>query len=297
MSMEFRVTQRSLSQTALSGLQASLARLGDIQQQMTSGKLINRPSDSPTGAIQAMQFRGDIRAQDQYSRNAEDGLGWLGILDSTLGTMVTQVQRARDLTLQGISTGADSSTQTRGALAAELDGVLASLIGDANTTYLNRPVFGGTTAGAVAYDPFGSYVGDSGSVMRTVAPGVTVRVDSSGPDTFGSGSGQLFAVLSKISSDLRTDPSALSGDLSQLDAAATTLSAQRSDVGARYNRITQMKQNADNRIIDLKNQLSDIEDIDLPKTITELQLQQTAYQAALSATAKVLQPSLMDFLK
>jgi flagellar hook-associated protein 3 FlgL len=294
MSVEFRVTQRSLSQTALAGLQGSLAKLGDLQQQMTTGKMINRPSDSPTGTIQAMQFRSDIRAQEQYSRNAEDGLGWLGIIDSTLGNATTQVQRARDLTLQGISAGSASSPEAQLALATEIDGIRSSLIGSANTTYLGRPVFGGTMSGPLAYDPNGNYQGDNGTVMRSVAPGVTVQVDASGPGTFG----QLFAVLAQISTDLKTGNStALSADLGQLDTAAGTLKTQRSGIGARYNRITQMKQDADNRVIDLKSQLSDVEDIDLPKTITELQLQQTAYQAALSATAKVLQPSLMDFLK
>jgi flagellar hook-associated protein 3 FlgL len=297
MSLEFRVTQRSLSQTALAGLQGSLTKLGDIQQQMTTGKLINRPSDSPTGTIQAMQFRADIRAQEQYSRNAQDGLGWLGIVDGVLGDMNTQVQRARDLTLQGLSSGTASTPQGRAALATEIDSIRQSLLGAANTTYLGRPVFGGTTTGPVAYDTGANYVGDSGSVTRTVAPGVSVQVDASGPGTFGTGTGQLFTVLALVSNDLRTNPGALSADLATLDTASATLQTQRADVGARYNRITQMKQNADNRILDLKTQLSDIEDIDLPKTITELQLQQTAYQAALQATAKVLQPSLMDFLK
>ncbi len=297
MSIEFRVTQRSLSQTALAGLQGSLAKLSDLQQQMTTGKLINRPSDSPTGTIQAMQFRADIRTQEQYSRNAQDGLGWLGTIDSTLGDMVTQVQRARDLTLQGMSAGSASSPQSAPALAGEIDSIRQSLIGSANTTYLGRPVFGGTTSGSVAYDTNANYVGDNGSVNRTVGDGVSVQVDASGPTTFGAGTGQVFTVLAMISNDLKNNPGALQGDLSQLDAASATLQAQRSDVGTRYNRITQMKQDADNRVIDLKTQLSDVEDIDLPKTITELQLQQTAYQAALSATAKVLQPSLMDFLK
>jgi flagellar hook-associated protein 3 FlgL len=296
MSLEFRVTQRSLSQTSLTGLQGSLAKLQDIQEQMTTGRLINKPSDSPTGTIQAMQFRADIRAQDQYSRNAQDGLGWLGIVDSTLGDMNVQVQRVRDLTLQGVSTGSGSAQQ-RNSLATEIDAIRQSLIGSANTTYLGRPVFGGTTTGPVAYDTAGNYVGDTGSVNRTVGAGVSVQVDSSGPGTFGSGSTQLFAVLGQISTDLRTNPNALSADLASLDTASATLLTQRADVGARYNRITQMKTNADNRTLDLKTQLSEIEDIDLPKTITELQLQQTAYQAALQATAKVLQPSLMDYLK
>jgi flagellar hook-associated protein 3 FlgL len=59
----------------------------------------------------------------------------------------------------------------------------------------------------------------------------------------------------------------------------------------------QMRQAADDRVLSLTGQLSEVEDIDLPKTITELQLQQTAYQAALAATARVVQPSLVDFLR
>ena len=58
-----------------------------------------------------------------------------------------------------------------------------------------------------------------------------------------------------------------------------------------------MKDSAQDRQISVASQLSDIEDIDLPKTIMEMQLQQTSYQAALAASAKVIQPSLIDFLR
>jgi flagellar hook-associated protein 3 FlgL len=75
------------------------------------------------------------------------------------------------------------------------------------------------------------------------------------------------------------------------------MQAQLADVGARYNRLVQLGQTATNRAADLQTSLSDVEDIDLPKTIMELQLQQTAYQVALAAAAKVLQPSLQDFLR
>src|SRR5207248_365309 len=170
---------------------------------------INRPSDSPTGTIQAMQFRADIREQEQYARNAQDGLGWLGTIDSTLGDMVTQVQRVRDLTLQGNSAGTASTPQARASLAVEIDNIRQSLLAGANTTYLGRPVFGGTTPGSTAYDANANYVGDTGSVNRTVGPGVSVQVDASGPSAFGSGTNQLFVVLATISNDLRTNPGAL----------------------------------------------------------------------------------------
>ena len=70
-----------------------------------------------------------------------------------------------------------------------------------------------------------------------------------------------------------------------------------STVGARYNQVEQMRQTADDRVLNLTTQLSNVEDIDLPKTITDLQLQQTSYQVALAAAAKVVQPSLIDFLR
>jgi flagellar hook-associated protein 3 FlgL len=134
-------------------------------------------------------------------------------------------------------------------------------------------------------------------VTRTVSDNSKVRVDTDAAAAFGSGSGQLFTVLGKISSDLRTSPSSLGGDLGQLDSARGLIQTSLSSVGARYNQLTLMRQAADDRVLDLSSQLSDVEDIDLPKTLTDLQLQQTAYQAALAAAAKVVQPSLVDFLR
>ncbi len=297
MTLQFRITERSLSDRALAGLQGSLNRLGELQQQLSSGKQISRPSDSPTGAVQSLRLRDDVRQYQQYARNADDGLGWLGMVDATLTGAMDQIQRARDLTVQGMNTGASSSGQAQESVAIEIDNIRKSLISVANTTYLGRPVFGGTTTGQIAYDTAGGYVGDAGTVKRTVGPGASVRVDAAGPQVFGTGPTQLFAVLGTIANDLRTNPAALGADLGSLDTAFRTIQNQMADVGARYNRVAQNKQLADDKVLDLRNRLSDVEDIDLPKTITELQLQQTAYQAALAATSKVIQPSLVDYLK
>jgi flagellar hook-associated protein 3 FlgL len=292
----FRVTERSIATNVLSGLQANLARLGQTQQQLSSGKLISRPSDSPTGTVSAMQFRGDLSTARQYSRNADDGIGWLGTADSTLTTVVDNVQRARELVLYGMSAGPGGSPDAREALATEIDNLRASVIGLANTTYLDRPIFGGTTAGKTAFDMAGNYLGDTGTVNRTVGDNMGVRVDTTS-DVFGAGANQLFTVLADAATNLRDNPAALGAVLDRLDAASSTLQSGLSGVGARYNQVSRMRQAADDRTINLTQQLSDVEDIDLPKTLTDLQLQQTAYQAALAAGARVVQPSLVDFLR
>ena len=293
----FRVTERSIATNILVGLQGNLGRLGDIQARLSSGKQIAKPSDSPTGTVAAMQYRGDLATAKQHSRNAADGLGWLGLTDSTLGNIMDEVQRTRSLVLQGMSNGSGGSPDAREAIASEVDQLHDATIGLANTRYGDRPIFGGTTAGASAYDMSGTYLGDGSVVQRTVGDSVKVPVGTPGPTAFGAGNGQLFKIMSDISSDLRTNPAALSADLDRLDTITTTLKAVQSSVGARYNQVAQMQQFADDKVDSLGEQISQVEDIDLPKTISDMQLQQVAYQAALAAGAKVVQPSLVDFLR
>jgi flagellar hook-associated protein 3 FlgL len=232
MTSSMRVTERSLAASTMLGLQDNLSRLGRLQQQLSSGKLISRPSDSPTGTIAAMHIRSDLRQQQQYSRNAEDGKGWLNTIDGALNGAVDLVHQVRALTLQGMSAGSADPT-ARESLATEVDRLRESLQGLANTEYLDRPVFGGTVTGDLAFDPAGSYVGDSGAVQRTVGTGIKVRVDSPASAAFGSGPTQLFTVLTQISADLRTAPAGLGADLDRLDTSMNGTQAQLADVGGR----------------------------------------------------------------
>lgn len=297
MAISGRVTESSIHTRVLANLQRNIAKGEKIQEQLSSGKQINRPSDSPTGTVTSMQLRGESRATQQYARNADDGIGWLSTLDNTLNSTSTLVNRARDLTVKGLSSGSNDAPSNE-ALAVEIDNIKQSLIGYANTKFLDRPVFGGTTPGAEAYAADGTYAGDNGQTTRTVGANTKVRVDVTGPEAFGTGDTQLFAVLDDISAKIRDgDMSGLSEGLKKLDTASDLVKTTLSDVGARYNRVTTMKQSAQDRLLAVTTQLSDVEDVDLPKTIMEMQLQQTSYQAALAASAKVIQPSLIDFLR
>jgi flagellar hook-associated protein 3 FlgL len=291
-----RVTQRSITATSLAGLQANLDRVGRLQQQLSSGRLISVPSDSPTGTVSALQIRSEIRANEQYVRNAEDGIGWLSSIDGALTTSLEGVQRVRALTLQGMSTGGNNA-QSRAAMATELKAIREGLIQIANTKYLDRPVFGGATGDPVAYVAAGTFTADTTPVMRTVGDNVDLRVDYSGDEVFGTGTNQLFTVMADIAYHLETDPTQLDGDLIRLDTAKATMQTSVADIGARYGRMLTVRQAAEDRIITLKSSQSEVENIDLPKTIMELQMQQVSYQAALAATARAIQPSLLDFLR
>jgi flagellar hook-associated protein 3 FlgL len=284
---------------ALGDMQRSLARGQRLQAQISSGKQLSRPSDSPTGTVTSLQLRGEVRSTQQYSRNADDGLGWLGSIQDKLGDASTSVIRIRDLTVQALN--AANTDQSREALAVEIDNIRSTLLDEANAKYMNRPVFGGTTPGPVAYNAqTGAYVGNDSQTTRTIGPNAKARIEITGPEAFGTpgSSTELFTVLKTLSQDIRANnTTAMDQGLQNLDSAHDLLKSALSDVGARYNRVTQMKQSSDDHLLSVSSQLSDIEDVDLPKAIMELQIQQTSYQAALAATAKVIQPSLIDFLR
>jgi flagellar hook-associated protein 3 FlgL len=300
-----RVTESSIHTRVLANLQRNLAKGAQIQDQLSSGKQLNRPSDSPAGTVSALQLRAETRMSQQYTRNADDGMGWLSTVEDTLGSASTLVNRARDLTVQGMNTATNGPLANE-ALASEIDSIRDALISSANTRYLDRPVFGGNTERGFAYTELGEWKGNTydpnlpntTSVSRTVGSGAKVRVDLTGPEAFGDDTTGLFKVLADISLHLRAgDSTTLRTDLKSLDTSGDQLKSAISQIGSRYNRITQMKDSAQDRLLSVTSQLSDIEDIDLPKTIMEMQLQQTSYQAALAAGAKVIQPSLIDFLR
>jgi flagellar hook-associated protein 3 FlgL len=291
-----RVTERSIATNVLTNLQGNITRIAGTQQQLSSGKLISKASDNPGGTVAAMQLRSDIARHEQYARNADDGIGWLGVADSTLGSVLEQVNRARDLVLQGMNTGAGGATAGV-SLAGEVNEIQSAVLGLANTRYLDRPVFGGTVNSTTAFTASGTYAGDTGTVLRSVGDNIQVRVDVDGQAAFGTGPTQLFTVLTDAVASLTTNPANLATVLDNLDVASAALRSAQSGVGARYNQLTQSRQASDDRANSLATQLSNIEDIDLPKTITDLHLRDTAYQAALAAAAKVIQPSLVDFLR
>lgn len=290
-----RITHRSLTQTSLAGLQGNLDRMQQLQQKLSSGKEISRPSDDPSGAIGVMQIRSEMSRAEQYARNADDGLAWLGTADAALQDVNTNLQRARDLTLTAMN--GSIGQEGRNAMAVELDNIREQVLTSSNTTYLGRPVFGGTSAATTAYAADGTWTGNDTAVSRNLAPGVSVEVSISGQQAFGPAGDDVAVVLAEIADLMRNNPAGIPAALDRLDTRMAGVREAMSTVGARYNRVETVRAAGEGRAASLDNRLNELEGVDLPATIMELQMQEVAYQSALGATARVLQPSLMDFLR
>ena len=291
-----RVTTQTMMRSALNNLQSNMSQMAKLQEQASSQKLINRPSDDPTATANALSIRAEQRATEQYGRNISDGNAWLTTVDSALSNSSALLIKIRDLTVKGANDGALSPT-AKEAIAVELESLGAELLGQANATYLGRSVFAGNSDAGQAFSPTFDFSGAAGSsVERRVSSGTTVRVDADGAAAFGDGAQSVFALVSTIVSDLRSGTN-VGTHLNSIDAHQDALLGQHATVGARHAEILRAGEVNVEKSVSLESQRSDVEDVDLAKIILDLQVQQVSYQTALAVTARVLQPTLMDFLR
>jgi flagellin-like hook-associated protein FlgL len=403
----------------VSDLESSLQNLTALQQETASGKSLNQPSDNPSGTGEVLTLNAQLGRYQQYSSNISDGQSWLNTADSTLGSVVTALDKAQTDVLNGANASAVGATSDE-ALSQEVLSIKQEILGLADTTYNNRPIFSGTygtspyplaaagasltTAGALAgsttittgtndtltYDLGGSaesltvapgtytpaqlaaavqtasggnlaaslspggelvltatsqgsgstlqvtggdaasalgfsatptstasgsvgdpasssynpsvaynYSGSTTPVTRVVAPSQKLDVSVTGDTVFGSGTSSIFALLDTISQDLANgNTSALSGtDLSQLQSALNTVTQAQGTTGALGAALAQDATQTTNKVSAIQEQVANISDAKEDQVISELDLAQVSYQAALETTAKIIQPSLVDFLQ
>jgi len=292
-----RVTNQSMAAAAQRNLQTGQSRLAALQQRASTLQNITRPSDDPAALANAVATRAQLRAADQYATNINDGNGWLNTADAALGQATNILNKVRDLTLAASNTSLNKTA--RDAIATELDGLGKDLLTAANTKYLGRSVFAGSSDSANAFSTgkppvFNGVPGSS--VERRVDAGQKVRVDADGGAIFGVGAGSVFALVSDVAAAIRAGDSPAS-KLDAVDARLDGVINGRAEVGVRQAQL----ESAQDRLKDLQTTLeaqrSAIEDADIGRVVLDLKLQETNYQVALAVTAKVLQPTLMDFLR
>jgi flagellar hook-associated protein 3 FlgL len=293
-----RITQGMLNQTLLYDLRNVTTQLSTSEQQLSSGYKLNRPSDDPYGASQALKLRADLASNQQYQSNVQDANSWQNVADTALGDIGDSIQRARDLVLQGANdTNAASDRQ---AIVTELNQLIDSIKTDANTQYAGRYIFSGTKTNTQPYQ-LGSndaYAGNTAMITREIGVGVQVAINQPGASVIGDDTGGLLQTLRGIVTDLQSgNTNALSTtDLNALDAANDQLLNARAQVGALSNRLTTATNRLQSTEQSTTQLLSNVQDADMTQVMVNFSTQQAAYQAALRAGAQIIQPSLMDFL-
>ena len=290
-----RVTQSMLSNNMLRNLSSSYERLSKYQDQISTGKKVNRPSDDPVVVMKGISYRTDLSEVQQYKRNFSEAYNWIENSDAALDNAGQALQRIRELVVEASNDTYDASQ--RQAISAEIKQLRDHLADVANTKFGDKYLFNGadTTTQPVdlqANSGDGSFPEATQPVEIELSKGIYLPVNVPGEKVFGE---QLFSDLKALTDDLDQGKNPASY-LDQIDQHIDAINNARADLGARQNRLEMMESRVDNQEVIATKVLSDNEDVDYEKAITDLTAQESVHRAALAVGARVLQPTLMDFL-
>ncbi|MGE5572350.1 MAG: flagellar hook-associated protein FlgL [Bacteroidota bacterium] len=292
-----------------------LARMQRLSEDISTGKRVRKPSDDPIAASRGLAIRALRAGVAQHRTNIDDARGWLGATEQALMKAQEVFENAADAALRaGNSTLSDDERQ---ALAQDVDGLISELVDLANTQHDERYIFAGlkttTRPFSLVVGPADpgypvAYAGADGAKKIEVEPGTTVQVNTNGGETFmqdvpEASNRNLFEILVDLRDHLLAGASSptfqddIASDIAATQAAQDRIMNLVTGVGAKVRRLDRVATKLSQDAVDLEALLSKTEDADVFKAITDLQLQETVYRAALGAAAGIMQTSLLDYMR
>ena len=283
-----------------------LAALADTQQQqntssldLATGTRINKPSDDPAGAAQMISNKAQSSQADTFLRSITSLNGLLQTADSTLNSVVTALQRAISLGVEGAN--GTLSDSDRADVASELAGIKQQLQSLANTPYQGEFIFSGTSTVqpfvADATSASGvTYNGNAGTNKVEVGQNYSLQINQPGSQLFTSPSGNVFQSISDLINALQTNNN-IGRAVSAVSDAYNHITGERVFYGNTLNQLQAQKNYLNSEKVDLATAADSISATDMAATSTAFTQSQVAIQADLAVMSRISQASLFDYLK
>jgi flagellar hook-associated protein 3 FlgL len=305
-----RTTNTMLSARSVGYLQDNLGRLGKLQATVASGKNIVRPSDDPVGLSRILALSNALKTDTRYKQNTDAARAELKTVDTTLMGVKNLIQRAQEIATQGASS--IYSQDQRNTLAQEVSNLMDTLVQQGNTKLGDKYLFSGFKTDTPAFSRSGDTVtfagtnpAESSNRNVDIADGISLTMNLNGQSLFGTsstgtpptGSG-LFATLAKLRYALvNADVTTVRAQMDTLDNDLNTITVNHANVGALLNRLDDTDARSEQRGATLSEQMAQIQEVDMPKILSDLQYQEKVMQGSLAVAGRVLQTSLLDFLR
>ncbi|MDD2319084.1 MAG: flagellar hook-associated protein FlgL [Geobacteraceae bacterium] len=295
-----RITPGMSSDNALYNLQKGRTLLNRLQEQIASGSVINRPSDDPITTRQLLDMDSKLEQGEQYLSNITKGNLSLSMTDTALQGMADIIAQAKKTT--GTITSGSSDQTVRENAASQLEELKKQLVDLGNTQLGDQYIFAGFKNST---PPFSindnTYSGTSDEISIEIdqnsPAAITLTGDALLKGTGSYGSVDIFETLDAIIAAIRSNnPDDIQSNAANLDASSNQINNARSDVAGRMIRLESAETMISRNQSTLKGIISDTMGVDYVEAATQLTQQQAAFEAALSATAKISQLSLLDYL-
>jgi len=295
-----RITPGMTSDNALYNLQKGRTLLNRLQEQIASGSVINRPSDDPITTRQLLDMDSQLDKGEQYLSNITKGNLSLSMTDTALQGMADIIAQAKE-TVGTITSGSSDPTVRENA-ASQLEELKKQLVDLGNTQLGDQYLFAGFKNSTPPFSTAdNSYSGTSDEVSIEIdqnsPAAITIAGDTLLKGTGSYGSVDIFETLDAIIAAINSNnPADIQSNAAKLDASSSQINNARSDVAGRMIRFKSAETMISRNQATLKGIVSDTMGVDYIEAATQLNKQQSAFEAALAATAKITQLSLLDYL-
>ncbi len=289
-----RVTNNILITNLKRNLSNSLGKLNIAQNQLATGQRISKPSDDPAGIVDILRLKPRLAENQQYQENVDDAMAWMANSDESLDTMSAALNRMYELTVyaaNGILADAELNS-----ISAELQQISEEFKGIVNSTMGDKYIFAGTLMKQVVYDETGWHNNTSVTEYE-ISKGVTIPVNLHADQIFKVPQ-DIFQTTSDLIAAVEAgDSAAINASMDLVKQHQEQALSCRAQLGARMNRLELTDSRLKELEINYTSLRSDAEDIDPAQVMIDLKSQESVYQSALSVGARIIVPSLMDYLR
>lgn len=286
-----RVTQSMISSNLLRNISNNYSELNKYMNQLQTGKKITRISEDPLVAIKGIGHRTEVSRVQQYRRNLNEVQNWFDNTDSALDKATSAMQRLRELAIQA-SNGTNDDNELE-SIRMEAEQLKLHLIDIVNTNVNDKYIFNGTNTDNPPFQEGAEFpTFDENPVLIPIADETTLKANINGKEVFDD----VFTAVDHFIEALENDGD-LSSSISELDNGINSIINARADLGARMNRLELIDNRLSEKEILATKSLSENEDVDFAEAITNLITQESIHRAALAAGSRIIQPTLIDFLR
>jgi flagellar hook-associated protein 3 FlgL len=285
----------------LADLQQSQTTLNQALEEVSTGKSVNVPSDNPAAASEMVQNTIETANADQYTQNVTGVLSQVQAADSALSSVVSSLNQAISLGTEGAN--GTNSTANQQAIASQVQGILSSVVTQANVSYEGSYLFGGTATSQQPYtadssSPTGyTYNGNSGQNSVAVGDSTNVQVNLPGSQIFSISTTNVLGSLSALVTALQGgNSSAIGTAVSGVTTALNYVSQQRIFYANADSQLNSQETYLQQETVNLSSQQTSLVGVDMAQAAINLSQAQTDNSAALAAAAKVLPDTLLNYL-
>ena len=296
-----RVTNQMIKGSVTRDIMQNTERLFQMQNIVSTGKRINRPSDDPVGMSNVLDYRKTLSSINQYESNIAHGEMWIEVTESSLETINDLLGTAKNIAIDYSSETIE--LDTREEAATTIKQIYDQVLDLANSTLGDSYIFAGHKTDTPPFsrndDYHAAYSGDNGDIKIVAGEDVDIKINTTGEDLFVTGV-NVFDALRDLKDALEApifDASAVSAQIEPLIDACDQIQKGRTENAGTFTRLETTKNQLAGFKLNVEDMLYNTENADMTRAIMELQSQETAYQASIATGARIIQPSLLDYLK